>query len=71
MMVSVGTQTERFEQQNSTPLPSPVPSEDEASCDFMEQYDASWNPDEKMSGEEDSEEEYPAEPPQDSPSDHK
>ncbi len=33
-MVSVGTQTERFEKQTSTPLPSPVHSDDE-SCSFM------------------------------------
>lgn len=70
-MVSVGTQTEGFEQQTSTPLPSPVPSEDEASCDFMDQYDASWNPDEEMSSEEDSEGGFPAEPTQESRSGHK
>lgn len=34
-MVSVGTQTESSEKQTSTPLPSPVHSDDESSSVFM------------------------------------
>ncbi|KAF4112999.1 hypothetical protein G5714_005544 [Onychostoma macrolepis] len=48
-MVSVGTQTERFEKQTSTPLPSPVHSDDESSSVFMDEHgDVSWIPEEEM-----------------------
>ncbi|XDV25561.1 hypothetical protein PO909_029461, partial [Leuciscus waleckii] len=64
-MVSVGTQTEWFEQQTSTPLPSSVQSEDESSSDVMDHSDLSWIPDEEMSSET-SDEENPEEPIQES-----
>ncbi|XP_078108956.1 uncharacterized protein LOC144519589 isoform X2 [Sander vitreus] len=64
-MVSVGTQTEWFEQQISTPLPSAVQSEDESSSDVMNQSDLSWIPDEEMSSES-SDEENPEAPIQES-----
>lgn len=60
-MVSVGTQTEWFEQQTSTPLPSSVQSEDESSSDVMDHSDLSWIPDGEMSSET-SDEENPEEP---------
>lgn len=48
-MVSVGTQTESFEKQTSTPLPSPVHSDDESSSVFMDKPgDVSWIPEEEM-----------------------
>ncbi|KAK2907406.1 hypothetical protein Q8A67_006391 [Cirrhinus molitorella] len=48
-MVSVGTQTERFEKRTSTPLPSPVHSDDESPFDFTDEPgDVSWIPQEEM-----------------------
>ena len=60
-MVSVATQTERFEKQTSTPLASPVHSDDESSSVFMDEAgDVSWIPEEEMS--ESSDEELSKEP---------
>ncbi|KAL1276430.1 hypothetical protein QQF64_036053 [Cirrhinus molitorella] len=48
-MVSVGTQTERFEKRTSTPLLSPVHSDDESPFDFTDEPgDVSWIPQEEM-----------------------
>ena len=69
-MVSVGTQTEWFEQQTSTPLASSVQSEDESSSDVMDHSDLSWIPDEEISSET-SDEENPEEPIQESLNDLK
>ena len=55
-MVSVGTQTEMVEIQASTPLPSPVQSDDESSVLMDEAGDVSWIPEEEMrSGSSDEE----------------
>ncbi|ROI15893.1 hypothetical protein DPX16_3794 [Anabarilius grahami] len=62
-MVSVGTQTERCMKQTSTPLPSPVHSDDESSSVFMDEPgDVSWIPEEMRSDSSDEEplqESYP------------
>ncbi|KAK0135730.1 hypothetical protein N1851_028407 [Merluccius polli] len=63
-LVSVGTQTERFERQ-STPLPSPVQSEDESFPDVTDRFDLSWAPDKEMCSES-SDEDNPEEPMQES-----
>lgn len=69
-MVSVGTQTERFEKRTSTPLASPVHSNTESSSVFMDEAgDMSWIPEEEMS--ESSDEELSKEPPQEPPHDLK
>ena len=68
-LVSVGTQTERFERQ-STPLPSPVQSEDESFPDVTDRFDLSWAPDKEMCSES-SDEDNPEEPMQESLNDSK
>ncbi|XP_077091529.1 uncharacterized protein LOC143742526 [Siphateles boraxobius] len=56
-MVSVGTQTERFEKPTSTPLPSPVHSDDESSSVFMDKPgDMSWIPEGEMRSDSSDEE---------------
>ncbi len=61
-MVSVGTQTERFEKQTSTPLSSPVHSDDESSSVVMDEAgDISWIAEEEMTS--DSSDEELANPP--------
>ncbi len=55
-MVSVGTQTKKFEKQTSAPLASPVHSNDESSV-FMDQPgEMSWSPEEEMMSESSDEE---------------
>ncbi len=55
-MVSVGTLTEKTEKRTSTPLASPVHSDDESSV-FMDQPgEMSWSPEEEMMSESSDEE---------------
>ncbi|KAG1959839.1 hypothetical protein F2P79_005978 [Pimephales promelas] len=55
-MVSVGTQTEMFKKPTSTPLPSPVHSDDESSVFMDEPGDMPWFPEGEMRSDSSDEE---------------